>query len=65
VEEEDQVLVALVDLAAAVLVLLVVHINLHLVLMPIRRKQVPQTLVEEEEERHMVVLEAVLPVEAA
>jgi hypothetical protein len=65
VEEEGQVLAALVDLVAVVPVQLVVHISLHLVPMRIRRKQARQTLVEVEEERHMVALEAVLLEEAA
>jgi hypothetical protein len=64
VEAVDQVLAALVDLAAVVLVQRVVHINLHSVLIPIKRKQVLQTLAEVEEEHHTVALEAVLLVEA-
>jgi hypothetical protein len=69
-----QVVVAVVDQVAPVdgvvtvevdQVQPVVHINLHSVLTPIKRKQEPQTLAEVEEERHMVALEAALLVEAA
>jgi hypothetical protein len=60
VEHVDGVVMVAVDQVQPV-----VHINLHSVLTPIRRRQVPQTLAEVEEERHMVALEAVLLVEAA
>jgi hypothetical protein len=60
VEHVDGVVMVAVDQA-----LPVVHINLHSVLTPIKRKQVLQILAEVEEERHMVALEAALLVEAA
>jgi hypothetical protein len=60
VEHVDGVVMVAVDQVQPV-----VHINLHSVLTPIKRKQEPQTLAEVEEERHMVALEAVLLVEAA
>jgi hypothetical protein len=60
VEHVDGVVMVAVDQVQPV-----VHINLHSVLTPIKRKQEPQTLAEVEEERHMAAQEVVAQVEAA